>query len=260
MCESFNLWLESNYLPVLSQLLWYKLIHLFNISGWAKWIQVDNQRLMSALQIKREQTFIECRNKLIEKNLIEYEKGKKGVPSKYKINTFKNAGNSVVQTVGNGVVKSVVETVDIYKQNKTKQNKESIAKAIPKKKFGEFKNVLLTEAEYERLKADYGEELPGIIEHFGNYIEMKGYKAKSHNLAIRNWAVTAYREKIQREISLENRQKEGMKNAVNSGNAGVKSEFKEYPEYDTYGTDDPEGLAEEIRRIKEKCAKEQSVC
>lgn len=142
------------------------------------------------------------------------------------------------------------------KENTKTNIKESIAKAIPKKKFGEFKNVLLTEAEYERLKTDYDEELPGIIEYFGGYIEMKGYKAKSHNLAIRNWVVTAYREKKQREINLENRQKEGMKNAVNSGNSKSKPEFKEYPEYDTYGTDDPEGLAEEIRRIKEQCAKE----
>lgn len=243
LCEGFNLWLESNHLPALSQLLWYKLIHLFNISGWAKWIQVDNQRLMATLQIKREQTFIECRNKLIEKNLIQYEKGKKGVPSKYKLNnfiskttpenTFKNVANNVVESVGNSVVKSVVKSVDIYKQNKTKQ-KESIAKAIPKKKFGEFKNVLLTEIEYERLKVDYGAELPGIIEYFSSYIEMKGYKAKSHNLAIRSWVATAYREKIAREKSLENRQKGAAQNAVderdNKQFKPIRKCVNEYPE------------------------------
>lgn len=138
------------------------------------------------------------------------------------------------------------------KDEEKHKNKYEKKEKSQKKKFGEFKNVLLTIAEYERLKAEYGEELPYIIEHFSNYIEMKGYKAKSHNLAIRNWVVTAYREKKQRETALENRQKGGANNA----NSGRNTEFNEYPEYDTYGTDDPEQLAEEIRRIKEKCATE----
>lgn len=133
------------------------------------------------------------------------------------------------------------------KDEEKHKNKYEKKEKLQKKKFGEFKNVLLTEAEYERLKADYGDEINGVIEHLSVYIEMKGYKAKSHNLAIRNWVVTAYREKKQREIALENRVKGGANN-------GVKREFNEYPEYDTYGTDDPEKLAEEIRRIKEKCA------
>ena len=87
LINTFELWLETNYLPIPSQLLWYKLIGLFNRCGWAEWISVDNQRLMSVMQIKREATFIETRNKLLEANLFFYKKGKKGSPNQYKINT-----------------------------------------------------------------------------------------------------------------------------------------------------------------------------
>lgn len=88
LINAFELWLETNYLPIPSQLLWYKLIGLFNRCGWAEWISVDNQRLMSVMQIKREATFIEVRNKLLDANLFIYKKGKKGSPNQYKINTY----------------------------------------------------------------------------------------------------------------------------------------------------------------------------
>lgn len=88
LINAFEQWLETNYLPSTAQLLWYKIIVLFNKAGWCEWITVDNQRLMVMMQIKREATFIEVRNKLIESKLFEFKKGKKGQPNKYKICTF----------------------------------------------------------------------------------------------------------------------------------------------------------------------------
>lgn len=88
LTKAFEQWLETNYLPNTAQLLWYKMIVLFNKAGWCEWISVDNQRLMVKMQIKREATFIEIRNKLIENKLFEFKKGKKGQPNKYKICTF----------------------------------------------------------------------------------------------------------------------------------------------------------------------------
>jgi hypothetical protein len=87
LINAFEIWLETNYLPVPSQLLWYKLIRLFNRCGWAEWISVENQTLMSVMKIKREATFIEVRNKLLDAKFFEYKKGKKGSPNQYKINT-----------------------------------------------------------------------------------------------------------------------------------------------------------------------------
>ena len=68
LSEGFYCWLETNYLQVQSQLLFLKLIHLFNMSSWSEWLAVDNQRMMSLVQTKRELTFIDWRGRLIEKS------------------------------------------------------------------------------------------------------------------------------------------------------------------------------------------------
>lgn len=93
---AFERWLETNYLQSSAQLLWYKIISLFNKSGWSEWIGVDNRRLMVMMQIKREATFIELRNKLLEAKLFEFKRGKKGQPNQYKIcfYTFESINSS----------------------------------------------------------------------------------------------------------------------------------------------------------------------
>ena len=233
MNEGFYRWLETNHLQIQSQLLFLKLIHLFNISGWSEWLAVDNQRIMSLVQTKREKTFIEWRNKLLGKKLIFYTKGRKGSPSKYKLNdeiTFiseaKSEVKSEVKRVVKRAVKSEAQTADIYKQNKTKLKKENTAHAVQKKTAcGEFGNVLLTKNEFEKLKSQYPQEFEAIINYLSSYIEMKGYKAKSHYLAIQKWVVLAYREQKKRE-----------ENLIRGANYGSYSQQKprkictEYPE------------------------------
>lgn len=73
--------------------------------------------------------------------------------------------------------------------------KESTTNVVDKKekhKYGVYKNVLLTDDEVSKLNNDYG---PGyaqdLITFLDEYIEMKGYKAKSHYLCIRKWVVDA---------------------------------------------------------------------
>lgn len=64
-----------------------------------------------------------------------------------------------------------------------------------KDKYGEFQNVLLTNEEYEKLADDFGADLRDKAMSFLDaYIEEKGYKSKSHNLAIRRWVIDAVRE------------------------------------------------------------------
>ena len=58
----------------------------------------------------------------------------------------------------------------------------------PKQKHGEYKHVLLTSDEYLRLCEEWGEpELLRMIKELDEGIEMKGYKYKNHNLALRRW-------------------------------------------------------------------------
>ena len=40
LINGFENWLETHHLPIASQLLWYKLIALFNRCGWQEWINV----------------------------------------------------------------------------------------------------------------------------------------------------------------------------------------------------------------------------
>ncbi|MCG4588704.1 hypothetical protein [Eubacterium callanderi] len=112
---------------------------------------------MGLIQVKREATFIDYRNKLVEAGLIEYQKGKKGSPNRYKLislsevknnNTFtsevQTVVNTEVQTVVNTEVQSVVntevnpevnpvvKTVDINKlKHKHKLKQKSIPPIVP---------------------------------------------------------------------------------------------------------------------------------
>ncbi len=133
--KAFEQWLETHYLPISPQLLWYKIMYLCNRSGWSEWVTVDNLRLMAAMQMSREATLIKARDELIKAGLIEYQKGKKGSPNRYRIisllekNTFRNEVQSVgkekntFKSVVQSEVYPVVESVDIYKhKQELKQN------------------------------------------------------------------------------------------------------------------------------------------
>lgn len=99
-------------------------------------------------------------------------------PSKY-LGMY-NMETICIQNVDTGKVSIVKESIDNKKEN-------------IKRKYGEYKNVLLTDDEYNRLKNDYN-NYEELIRFLDEYIEMKGYKAKNHNLAIRKWVVDAVKE------------------------------------------------------------------
>lgn len=79
----------------------------------------------------------------------------------------------------------------------TNSNSLSISSNIKeeKHKYGEYHKVLLKDSEIEKLKTDYPEDkfpsYKDLIKYLDEYIEMKGYKAKSHYLVIKKWVVDA---------------------------------------------------------------------
>lgn len=179
--NAFERWLETNYLPSSAQLLWYKLIMLCNKAGWCEWVTVDNQRLMALIQLKREATFIELRNKLIEAGLIEYRKGKKGSPNQYKIKTFNLKVQTEVETVVKSVVKTEVQTVDIDKLNKTKQKRKSKEK--------EFIAPSLEEVQKYVLEKKLNVNAEKFYNYFteGNWIDSKGNEVKNWKQKLLTW-------------------------------------------------------------------------
>ena len=99
---------------------------------------------------------------------------------------------------------SNVRQVSVTCPSNVSIGKDSIGKdSIDKDKeckhaHGEFQNVFLTDKEYQKLLADFP-EAEEAIEHLSAYIAEKGYKSKSHYLAIRRWVITAVRERKEKE-------------------------------------------------------------
>lgn len=166
LINAFEKWLETNYLPSSSQLLWYKLVALFNKCGWSEWITVDNHRLMSMMQMSSEKTLIRCRDKLLENKLFEYEKGAKSKPNKYKICTV----NFTVKTTANMTVDMTVNTgVDVSNINRLRLDKDIYInlfniykKQIENKPFFEKIKIITQckkDKDYEKLSEEEQEQL-----------------------------------------------------------------------------------------------------
>lgn len=79
-------------------------------------------------------------------------------------------------------------------KNKNKNILSSLLKKekiiyIPKHKFGKYQNVLLSEDELKKLQQKFGpEDASKHIDTLSEGLELKGYKYKSHYLAILKWA------------------------------------------------------------------------
>lgn len=95
-----------------------------------------------------------------------------------------------------------------YSIDKSSIDKSSIEECIPpsdkpkrtpKNKYGEYGHVLLTPEEYDKLHIDYPDKANEAIKFLDEYIEMKGYKAKSHYLCIRKWVIDALKEREQKK-------------------------------------------------------------
>ena len=86
-------------------------------------------------------------------------------------------------------------------EEKPQEDPKKPKKDKPEKhKFGEFQHVLLTQDEYDRLVADRGAVATDeAIKFFDEYIEDKGYKTKSHNMALRRWVFDAVEDKKRKQ-------------------------------------------------------------
>ena len=94
--------------------------------------------------------------------------------------------------------KEIEKDIEIYKEKHPKGCKEkadSVPKSdAPKHRHGEYGRVLLSDGEFEKLKADYP-NANELIAFLDEYIEMKGYKARNHYLCIKKWVVSAIEER-----------------------------------------------------------------
>lgn len=80
------------------------------------------------------------------------------------------------------VVDETDTQVRIGKDRIGKDNKET------RHKYGEYKNVLLSDTDLEKLKAEFPNDYEERIERLSAYMASKGAKYKNHLATIRNWA------------------------------------------------------------------------
>ena len=195
--NSFYQLLPSNPINSNAQSLYFFLLNYNNGLGWIKEFTVANSIVMGYTELNIS-ALQRARNALVQKGYIKYQKGIGNNAGRYTIVEFEqqseqqNEQQSEQQTDNKVNNRTNNTTNTLNKLNKTKLNNK---KENEKEKHGEYSHVLLTPAEYEKLKNDYpnAEEL---ITYLDEYIEMKGsYKVKSHYLAIKKWVVDAVNEK-----------------------------------------------------------------
>ena len=140
--------------------------------NWHKYNWTKSEKVISA--ITKEVNSIKDNNFRDYLLKILYEEDTLSIPYPYPMDTSVTNTNTNTNTHNN---------TDSNIIKKTKPKKE---------KYGEYQNVLLTDIEYNRLCDDYSQEtIHKAIKFLDEYIEEKGYKSKSHNLAIRRWVIDA---------------------------------------------------------------------
>ncbi|MFV0411749.1 MAG: DUF6017 domain-containing protein [Oscillospiraceae bacterium] len=152
---AFEKWLDRNHLEPAPQLLMYKLFKLADADGWPEWLPVENLDLMALVKTKREATVIAWRDRLLEKGLLDYRKGKKGSPNKYRFapflagNTTDRVAQMVVKSVAHPVAQAVANTADIVVKKSDIDDRQTDEDIIFR--LSELSNILAC-IEVERLE------------------------------------------------------------------------------------------------------------
>ena len=108
-----------------------------------------------------------------------------------------------VQNHQGGIGENTKDITNNYNiNNNNKASKKKTTKE-PRHKYGEFKNVLLSDKDLEKLRAEYGEELvEKYIKKMDEWIELNGRRYKNYYLALRQWMnkeVSKKQEKVEKQ-------------------------------------------------------------
>lgn len=95
--------------------------------------------------------------------------------------------------------KQEVKNISIKQEEKESESTRTRTSKPEKFTFGEFQNVRLTQAEYDKLCAEHPDMVAEGIELLSAQLEAKGDKYKSHYATFRTWVWDAVRERRSRE-------------------------------------------------------------
>lgn len=152
----------------------------------ANWDKYQNVQGLEDIRAKQRERTRKCREK---QKLLQIEQKEGG-------NVTSNVTDTLQSNVTSSISISNSISSSLSNSNSNKESKNSNKEKKVKHKYGQYQNVLLTDNELDRLKADYGAStVDKAITFFDEYIEEKGYKSKSHNLAMRRWVFDAIKER-----------------------------------------------------------------
>lgn len=166
--------------------LWHALMYINNKCAWNTWFTAPNLTLELLTGLSRS-AIAKNRNVLKQLGLIDF-KGNGTKATSYMLKSTQDSEQDSEQdSTQDSIQDSTQSSGTLNKLNKTKLDiKKNIKKKSPKKKYGEYQHVNLTDEELEKLKNEYGEELTEqAILFLDEYIEMKGnYKYNNAYLVI----------------------------------------------------------------------------
>lgn len=101
------------------------------------------------------------------------------------------AGNNVTKALPERYTEKEIEKEYRDRDKEIEKEQEETPRKASKParhKYGEYQNVLLSDEELEKLKAEFPQDWQTRIERLSSYIASSGKKYKNHFATIRNWA------------------------------------------------------------------------
>lgn len=139
--------------------------------------------------------------------------------------------------------------IDI-EEEKDKEIESDIKKKNEKEirhKYGEYSNVLLTDSEYEKLKAEFPSDYNARIENLSSYIASTGKSYKNHLATIRNWA------KKDKAAATSSRPRYGSYSATDAFNAALRrSEPEMHQSTNTKTVADDPNIRERAEALRQR--------
>lgn len=90
--------------------------------------------------------------------------------------------------------------MDMDTKKKTSPSERKKKATPPKHKYGEYQHVLLTDEQYQKLVADYGQEdADGGIQAVDAYCEEHGKTYSNYSVTVRKWGIERFREKREKK-------------------------------------------------------------
>ena len=197
-----HIWLDKNLKPIEKILL----AEIESLGGLHDGCFASNQYFADFLDLSKDRTsklISGLKNKGYITVELSYKEGSyevdkriiKANPSSY----FCLGGSTHLEGGGENN-DYITNNYNINNNNKT--SKKKTTKEV-RHKYGEFKNVLLSDKDLEKLKVEYGEELvEKYIKKMDEWIELNGRRYKNYYLALRQWMnkeVSKKQEKVEKQ-------------------------------------------------------------